>query len=84
MRYIIIALLLISSSVFAEEQVKEVDPKFEGIGLLELDNLSEQELDQLTTCVEQGTNPKTCHDPDWCLYPSAYDTKECKWYREST
>ena len=40
-----------------------------------------KEKEQQLACVANGTNPKTCVDPHWCLYPDKIDTKECVWYR---
>lgn len=40
-----------------------------------------KEKEQQLVCVANGTNPKTCVDPHWCLYPDKIDTKECVWYR---
>ena len=42
---------------------------------------TKEENDQQLACVAKGTNPKTCVDPHWCLYPDKLDTKECLWYR---
>jgi|14_taG_2_1085336.scaffolds.fasta_scaffold29535_1 hypothetical protein len=39
--------------------------------------------EKIQICIDQGTDPRTCKDPDWCLYPSNLETKDCQWYKES-
>jgi len=40
-----------------------------------------KEKEQFLSCIEKGTNKKTCVDPHWCLYPSEFSKDECVWYR---
>ena len=40
-----------------------------------------QQKDEFLSCIEKGTNKKTCVDPHWCLYPSNLETDECVWYK---
>jgi len=40
-----------------------------------------QTKEQFLSCIEKGTNKKTCVDPHWCLYPNKLNNDECVWYR---
>ena len=40
-----------------------------------------KEKEQQLSCVASGTNPKTCVDPHWCLYPDKLNKDECVWYK---
>lgn len=73
---ILILLLFINlawAEEYTEQQINAVKEKFE----LE----KNFERDRQLACVANGTNPKTCMDPHWCLYPNKLDTIECTWYR---
>jgi hypothetical protein len=39
------------------------------------------EKEQQLACITNGTNPKTCVDPHWCLYPTKLNTDQCVWYK---
>jgi len=68
MRFILIT-IFISSLAYANEPVADKDPY--------------EEEEKFISFVTTGTDPRTCKDPDWCLYPSNFETKDCEWYRES-
>ena len=40
-----------------------------------------REKEQFLSCIEKGTNKKTCVDPHWCLYPNQLNKDECVWYK---
>ena len=40
-----------------------------------------REKERFISCIEKGTNKKTCVDPHWCLYPDKLNKEECVWYK---
>lgn len=79
MRFIILSLLLIGNSVFAN--IDTVDEVVLKDLAQEWDKREALDRDQFITCVANGTDQRTCRDPHWCLYPDKFNTKECMWYK---
>ena len=81
MRFIILSLF--SLSVFAVEGIDPIDSAVHKEIQLKFELLEQEHADRFISCIEAGGHAPQCQDPDWCLYPNAYDTKECEWYRNS-